>query len=221
MRTLQDYILESIENDEINEGKIWNAIKKWWNDLFEPTDKKYDRYASKMDNVTQQEYKEKIKNTFKTNNITIKQIDPKSLNTIIKPNGEEPNKETNTGFWKFTNERVVTANADTKFYAFIYEDSDIKDTIALLKVDTSNNGFLEKYVEILNLQIIDYFYNVFSIDKMIKFIKDNSVKLFADKTGIFIKKKTDKELYEKLINDCEFEKTTINNTINVAKTNFK
>ena len=59
MKTLQDYILESIEND-INEGKIWDAVKKWWNNLFEPSTKKYDKYAGKMDNIAQHEYEQKI-----------------------------------------------------------------------------------------------------------------------------------------------------------------
>lgn len=221
MKTLQDYILESIENDELNEGKIWDAVKKWWNNLFEPSDKKYDKYAGKMDNVAQHEYVQKINDSFNIKNVSIKQIDPKSLNKIVKPNGEEPNKIDNIGFWKFVDEKIKTNNPYIKIYGFIYEDSDIKDTCALLKVNTNVDNVIDGYTEIQNLQIINYYNNVFPLTKLVNTIKHNMTTIFNKSEGLFIKKDIDKDLYEKLVNDCGFVKETINGNINIAKLDIK
>lgn len=221
MKTLQDYILESIENDKLNEGKIWDALKKWWNNLFEPSTKKYDKYAGKMDNIAQHDYEQKINDSFDIKNISMRQIDPASLDKIVKPNGEEPNKLDNTGFWKFVDEQIKTNNPDIKIYGFIYEDSDIKDTCALIKVNTTKDNIIDDYIEIKNLQIINYYNKVFPLTKLIDNIKHNMVKFFDKSSGLFIKKTTDKDLYEKLVNDCDFVKETINGNINIAKLDIK
>ena len=141
MKTLPDYILESIENDEINEGKIWNAVKKWWSNLFEPSKKKYDKYASKMDNTTLQNYTQKIKDTFSMDNLSFNKINPSSLDKIVRPNGEEPDQHNNYGFWKFVDEKVSSKNVNEIFIALVYESEEIKDTAALIKfnIDSQNN----------------------------------------------------------------------------------
>ena len=174
MKRLQDYILEELEyNNEINEGKVWNAIKKWWNKLFYSSgDKTYDRYSKDFDSDLCNEYVTELKNKFSLNNVRIKKIvNNQALHEIVNPNGTKPDIKKNTGFTDFIDE---TISKDYVIYGISYITDDISDTAALIKVKNCDSSFKEfsNYLEILKIQIINEFTNVLSVNDILnKFAK--------------------------------------------------
>ena len=214
MKRLQDYILEELEyNNEINEGKIWNAIKKWWNNLFYSSgDKTYDRYSKDFDSDLCNEYVTELKNKFSLNNIRIKKIvNNQALREIVNPNGVKPDIKKNTGFTDFIDE---TISKDYVIYGISYITDDISDTAALIKVKNCDSSFKEfsNYLEILKIQIINEFTNVLSVNDILnKFAKsiinDGFIYKYNDKN---------KELYNVLLDECNFNKTRLNDNIKVV-----
>lgn len=214
MKRLQDYILEELEyNNEINEGKVWNAIKKWWNKLFYSSgDKTYDRYSKDFDSDLCNEYVTELKNKFSLNNIRIKKIvNNQALREIVNPNGVKPDIKKNTGFTDFIDE---TISKDYVIYGISYITDDISDTAALIKVKNCDSSFKEfsNYLEILKIQIINEFTNVLSVNDILnKFAKsiinDGFIYKYNDKN---------KELYNVLLDECNFNKTRLNDNIKVV-----
>ena len=214
MKRLQDYILEELEyNNEINEGKIWNAIKKWWNNLFYSSgDKTYDRYSKDFDSDLRNEYVTELKNKFSLNNIRIKKIvNNQALREIVNPNGTKPDIKKNTGFTDFIDE---TISKDYVIYGISYITDDISDTAALIKVKNCDSSFKEfsNYLEILKIQIIDEFVCVLPVNDILnKFAKniinDGFIYKYNDKN---------KELYNGLLDECNFNKTRLNDNTKVV-----
>ena len=214
MKRLQDYILEELEyNNEINEGKVWNAIKKWWNKLFYSSgDKTYDRYSKDFDSDLCNEYVTELKNKFSLNNVRIKKIvNNQALHEIVNPNGTKPDIKKNTGFTDFIDE---TISKDYVIYGISYITDDISDTAALIKVKNCDSSFKEfsNYLEILKIQIINEFTNVLSVNDILnKFAKsiinDGFIYKYNDKN---------KELYNVLLDECNFNKTRLNDNIKVV-----
>lgn len=214
MKSLQEYILEELEyNNEINEGKIWNAIKKWWNNLFYSSgDKTYDRYSKDFDSDLRNEYVIELKNKFSLNNIRIKKIvNNQALREIVNPNGVKPDIKKNTGFTDFVDE---TISKDYVIYGISYITDDISDTAALIKVKNCDSSFKEfsNYLEILKIQIINEFANVLSINEILnKFAKsivnDGFIYKYNDKN---------KELYNVLLDECKFNKTRLKDNTKVV-----
>ena len=214
MKSLQDYILEELEyNNEINEGKIWNAIKKWWNNLFYSSgDKTYDRYSKDFDSDLCNEYVTELKNKFSLNNVRIKKIvNNQALREIVNPNGVKPDIKKNTGFTDFIDE---TISKDYVIYGISYITDDISDTAALIKVKNCDSSFKEfsNYLEILKIQIINEFTNVLSVNDILnKFAKsiinDGFIYKYNDKN---------KELYNVLLDECNFNKTRLNDNTKVV-----
>lgn len=218
MQSLQDYILE---NYDINEGKVWDAVKKWFKELFTPSTKKYDRYAKDFDASTRSAYMEYLKQTFSRNNITIKKIlSDSDLAKIVKPNNIQPSQIDNKGYWKFDGFKLRKIQQE-RLFTFVYEDKSVKDVIALLYSTSFNDvSGLEKYFEIKKLQILPELENIYSLrDCMQDYIKFLKNTMTQQSKGIYISKSTDPNLFNKLINDCEFEKCTIN-TRDYAKFDF-
>ena len=219
MKSLQDYILEELEyNNEINEGKIWNEIKKWWNNLFYSSgDKTYDRYSKDFDSDLRNEYVIELKNKFSINNIRIKKIvNNQALREIVNPNGVKPDIKKNTGFTDFVNE---TISKDYVIYGISYITDDISDTAALIKVKNCDSSFKEfsNYLEILKIQIINEFANVLSVNDILnKFeksiVNDGFIYKYNDKN---------KELYNVLLDKCNFKQGKLNDNTKIVYKKIK
>jgi len=201
MKSLQEYILENVDN-EINEGNIWNSIKNWFKKLFEPSDRQFDRWNpdNKISGENLERYTQYIENTFNSKFIKFTKILKKDLKQFVYPNNIEPNEDGEIGFYKFI-DNVNKEKDKTKYFGYIYDDKkEVKDIIALI-----NCNFVNNQIEILNIQIIKEFINVFSLKKLInQIIKEKDFILSSN--SIFVKQSVNKELYNQLINDCEFNK---------------
>lgn len=208
MKSLQEYIIEAVEYDEINEGKIWDAIKNWWNNLFSSSDKKYDVYSGKLDPQTREEYISDLKQTFDIRKLKLTKVNPSSLDKIVNPSGVKPNKETNDGFWQFTTDNISN-DSSTSIYGLSYVTDDISDTPVLFKVKKSSIDLYNDYLELIKIQIIDEYNNVLPLNKVIQFILDSNI--LTNHKGMICLKDVNKELYNKLFNDCDFIKETVNN----------
>lgn len=201
MKSLQEYILENIDQN-IEEGKVWDAIKDWFKKIFEPSDKKFDRYNPDNDltGLTLDEYIEYLENNFNEKFLTFKKINKEELQKMVYPNGIEPNKDGEIGFYNFV-DNVKKDDDNTLYFAFIYNEKNIKDTACLINSKTNNNN----QIEILNIQILKEYIKYLPIKRIIgKIIKDD--KFIESSKSIFIQEKTDKNIYNQLINDCGFTK---------------
>lgn len=216
MKSLQSYILEHIDND-VNEGKILDAIKEWFKKLFEPSDRKFDRYNSDngLNGTNLSNYETYLKDNFDIKNIEIKKLDLETLKKIVYPNGEEPNTEEQIGFYEFI-DNIDEKENNSDYFGLIYKDSEVKDTAVLL--NSVNNG---GKIEILKLQVIKEFINLLKLNDVIKLLKQNKEFIGTYKI-MYIKQNTNKELYNQLINDCgfieEYDKTK---NENIAKLEIK
>lgn len=218
MISLQQYLIEQYEySDSIQEGKIWDAIKDWFKDLFKPSENiefdRYNFYNDDNENAIQnlEDYKIYIKNNFNKKYCQVKLIESKYLENIIEPNGHKPDEESKTGFYKFIDD-------DKKgiYYAIFYlEKNKVKDIPCLLKVNKNNDN-----LEIINIQVIDEFVNVLSLKIVFDILLSST--LLKDIKQIICKETTNKNLYNQLINDCDFEKKLVdNNNIAIKEINNK
>lgn len=217
MKNLQTYILEELEYNTVNEGKVWTAIKKWWNDLFSSSsDKKYDRYSSDFDSSLYSDYVRELNNTFNIKNITITKINPSTLPKIVNPNGVKPDVQKNIGFTDFIDEKISTKY---DIYGISYSSNDISDTAALIKVKKCELESFENYLEILKVQIVNEFENVLSLNKLLN-VFSNYVKESKNIRGLLYKGKN-KSLFKNLIDNCNFTSNKINDNIKVAYKKIK
>ena len=200
MKTLQEYIIENIDQD-INEVKVWDTIKNWFKSLFEPTDRKFDRYNPDNDisGLALDEYIEYLDDNFNEKYLKFKKIDKKELKKMVYPNNIEPNKDGEIGFYNFI-DNIDKDDDNTLYFAFIYDEKNIKDTVCLINCSNKDNK-----IELLNIQILKEYIKFLPIKRIIsKIIKDET---FIDSAkSIFIQEKTDKNIYNQLINDCKFSK---------------
>lgn len=202
MKSLQQYIIESIETD-VNEGKIWDAIKKWFSDLFSPSDKKFDRYNN--DNTfDNNEYVYYLEDHYNPNNIKMHKLSADALNNIVLDDEIHTNKKNDDGFWEFSDELKNTS--DYTYYALIYEDKNCKDTCCLIKLNEETQLY-NNCAEILKIQILKEFQKHISFYEVIDRLE---VLLYDTHNGIFIKKDKNKKIYDMTINDCDFIKTMYN-----------
>lgn len=199
MKSLQQYLLENL--DTIEEGKIWDAIKNWFKELFEPSDRPYDRYNEDNDisGANRENYISYLKDNFSIKNCEVKKVDKDDLKKIIYPNNHQPDLENKLGFYKF----IDTKNGN--FYSIVYKDDQVKDTPVLIKVKEG------EILEILDLQIISEFSNIFMLKDVIDLlVKSDDIKNIKK---IIFKENSDKDIYKQLINDCSF-KEEFNDTEN-------
>jgi len=212
MKSLQTYLIENLDNT-IEEGKILDAIKEWFKNLFSPSKKKFDRYNPEkpLIGTTLSNYKEYLKENFNMKNIEIRYIGFDELKKIVYPNGNEPSIEDKVGFYDFI-DNIDDKDKDTDYFAFFYRESDIKDTACLVNCIKSN-----KRVELLKIQVVNEFENLLPIKDVIEQLKSNE-EFIEDIKEIFIKENTNKNLYKQLINDCGFESEyDEKKNINIAK----
>lgn len=211
MKTLQQYLLEELEyNDEIHEGKIWDAIKDWFNNLFSPSTKKYDRFRYDPDEYDKifkgdsiEKYKQYIKKHFDLNKCKMMYIDKKNIKKIIAPQGVIPNEDDKLGFYKFIEDYVSKENnKNDLYYGLCYEDEEIKDIIALIK--GRKNDF---DLDLLKIQIITEYEKSIKLQNVIEILLESKDILKAnDFVKIQCQEKANKELYNQLLNDCDFVK---------------
>jgi len=204
MITLQEYIMENLD-----EGKIWDSIKGWFKSLFEPSDKEFDRYGNDENLIMGSnlvKFKKYLEENFSEDYISIKKFDEKSLNKAIRPNGIEPNKDEEFGFYEFSGE----LDNKTNYFGIVYEDSKVKDTACIVNAKQNENN-----IEIIKLQVIQEFIKYLPIRIVIKLLKNSNEFIGLNKV-IIVKEKTNKDLYNQVINDCNFKKVYENNE-NIAK----
>lgn len=208
MITLQEYLLEHLD-----EGKIWDSIKGWFKSLFEPSDKEFDRYGkdeNRIEGSNLIKFKKYLEENFTEDAITIKKFDIKELNKAIRPNGIEPNQDEEFGFYEFSGK----LDEKTDYFGLVYDDNKVKDTACI--VNTKQN---KDNIEIIKLQVIQEFVKYLPIRIVIKLLKNSNEFIGANKV-IIVKEKTNKDLYNQVINDCEFEKVYENDE-NIAKLEIK
>jgi len=195
MITLQEYLLENLD-----EGKIWDSIKDWFKSLFEPSDKEFDRYGDEKNRIEGEnlvKFKKYLEDNFSEEYIKIQEFnDLKNLNKIIYPNGIEPNKEENYGFYEFTGE----LDKETQYFGIIYDEKNVKDTACIINISKNKND-----IEIIKLQVIQEFTKYLPIRNVIKLLK-KSKEFIGESKRLVVKEKTNKNLYNQVINDCGFEK---------------
>lgn len=195
MITLQEYLLENLD-----EGKIWDSIKDWFKSLFEPSDKEFDRYSKDENSIEGEnliKYKKYLEDNFSEENIKIQKFtNLKDLKKAIYPNGIEPNREENFGFYEFTDE----LDKESDYFGLVYENSNVKDTTCL--VNSKNNG---DDIEIIKLQVIQEFLKYLPIKDVIKLLKESN-EFTSGAKRLVVKEKKNKDLYNQVINDSKFEK---------------
>jgi len=195
MITLQEYLLENLD-----EGKIWDSIKDWFKSLFEPSDKEFDRYGDEKNRIEGEnlvKFKKYLEDNFSEEYIKIQEFnDLKNLNKIIYPNGIEPNKEENYGFYEFTGE----LDKETQYFGIIYDEKNVKDTACIINISKNKND-----IEIIKLQVIQEFTKYLPIRNVIKLL-EKSKEFIGESKRLVVKEKTNKNLYNQVINDCGFEK---------------
>jgi len=216
MKSLQQYIYEHVDN--VNEGEIWDAIKNWFKNFFDSSDKKFNRYDSEegLTGSNLSNYIDWLQDNFEISDTQLRKIiDHKELKKIVYPNGIEPNYEEKLGFYEFI-DNVSDKEDETEYWGLFYSNDECNDTIAIVNILRNGN-----VIEILNIQIIKEFIDLVPLQKLIDILKSN--KEFMSTSSIFqIKKEKNKELYNKLINDCNFkEEYDKNNNENVAKLNIE
>lgn len=144
--------------------------------------------------------------------MSTKEIDQSALKKIVYPNGEHPDEASNTGFWKFSDDKV-TGERGERYWALIYEDDNIKDVAALIKTNVEyDKDKKEDYIRIDKLQIRNEFSTLLKLKSLINYMfNDYVIMNHSAMKGIVVLKDKNAELYEKVVNDCGFEKKTVNN----------
>ena len=195
MITLQEYLIEHLD-----EGKIWDSIKGWFKSLFEPSDKEFDRYGKEENRIEGEKlvkFKKYLEENFSEEYIKVQLFDDfKNLNKVIYPNGIEPNEEEKFGFYEFTGE----LDKETQYFGLIYDEKNVKDTACLV-----NSKLNKDDIEIIKLQVIQEFTKYLPIKDVIKLLKKSNEFIRQSKRFI-VKEKVNKNLYNQVINDCNFEK---------------
>lgn len=213
MITLQEYLIEHL--DDIHEGQIWDSIKGWFKGLFEPSDKEFDRYGKDQNRIeggNLVKFKKYLDENFSEEYIQIQEIDLKHLKNIIYPNGTEPNEEENFGFYEFNGK----LDEKSQYFGLVYNNKNVKDTACLI-----NSKFNKDDIEIVKLQVIQEFNKYLPIKNVIKLLKKSNEFVGQSKRFI-VKEKVNKNLYNQVINDCDFEKLYENGeNIAVLKLNEK
>jgi hypothetical protein len=110
-----------------------------------------------------------------------------------------------------------------QFYIFTYKDSNINDIVCIIKAKHTD-VLVSKYIEIEKLDISDLYSDIVKLNKIISifrtYVMDNSVNKKTTYEGFYTDKSINNNLYNMLINDCNFEKELVNGKNNIAKLKF-
>ena len=226
MVPLQDYIkeIEISKNYYVNEAGVWQKIKDWFKGLFsfskDNDEDYYDwfsgennsdkvRNARKLKGDEKKKYDDIVKTDFKGKDCKIIPIkDEKVFKGIISPEGAEPDEKSNSGFWKFVDQPFKNEKTELYHYAvcWVAAEDKKKDSKAFLDYPALITFYRHGYnVNILNMQILKEYDNILNYEDLIKLIEKNVPSLFRKAKYIQFFEKTDKDIYEKRINDCNFE----------------
>lgn len=197
MQTLQSYLI-----DNIDEGKIWNAIKDWFKDLFNDN-KKYSRYATGKNELSGSNltnYKEYLQENFDKKSLKLYKLNDRELKEVVYPGGVMPSKEYNFGFYEFLDYKEDKNYKDSEYIGYLYNTKDVSDAAVLLQIKYSN-----VYIEIIKLQIIEEFEKLLTIEDIIKLLSKNK-EIINNYKYIVVNESTNKNLFNQVINDCKFKK---------------
>lgn len=176
MKRLQDYILENYEYDSINEGRIWDALKRFFNNFFKPSkNKKFDRFGLD-DNNSSNGFSliNYINNNFSTNNLELHDITLSKLQSKIdfSENEELSNKyydkdSRNTYYLKYISVTYVSKEVkDMPFvisgYEKTYNNEKYFIVTAIHGLDEYKKLSKEKYNEIIKFIFTELFKNTYS-----------------------------------------------------------
>ena len=224
MVSLEDYIkeIEISENYYVMEEGIWQRIKNWFKNLFKSSDD--DDYwdwfngkdksekiknARKLSGEEKKEYDDIVKTQFKGKDCKIIPIkDENVFNGIIKPKGAEPDEKSNSGFWKFLDQPFKNDKTQLYHYAvcWVGAEEKKKDANGFIDYPALITFYRHGYnINILKMQILKEYDNILNYGDLISLIEKNVPSLFRKAKYIQFFEKNDKDIYEKLINDCEFE----------------
>lgn len=224
MVSLEDYIkeIEISENYYVMEEGIWQRIKNWFKNLFKSSDD--DDYwdwfngkdksekiknARKLSGEEKKEYDNIVKTQFKGKDCKIIPIkDENVFNGIIKPKGAEPDEKSNSGFWKFLDQPFKIDKTQLYHYAvcWVGAEEKKKDANGFIDYPALITFYRHGYnINILKMQILKEYDNILNYGDLISLIEKNVPSLFRKAKYIQFFEKNDKDIYEKLINDCEFE----------------
>lgn len=201
MQSLQEYLIENID-----EGKIWDSIKDWFKSLFDSkSNKQYSRYVDVDDEnyisgSNLNNYKSYLKDNFDKNDIKLKDLTDVELKKVVFPGGVEPSKEYDFGFYDFIDYKNDEYYKESNYIGLLYNNDDVSDTSALVQIK-----YNDEELEIIKLQIINEFENILSISDIINMIIKNK-EIINNCKFITVNETINKNLYNKVINDCKFKK---------------
>lgn len=224
MRNLEDFIYESYLIDMVEEGEIWDNIKynikkkinNWINKIFGSNDsefeEKFEPVYQKFQKMSSEEFKEYVNKNVDIKKCLVKISREKEIEKIFKY-VIQPNYEDKTGFYEFDLNNIDFKKSDIiVIYAI---DNSGKNNLlyipcCLIEVNKEENE--HNIFNIYKLQILTEFSEILDINKVIELIIKN-----LKVENIYVKEKKNKDLYNKLVNDCKFEKTLGNDSINIAQ----
>lgn len=198
MQSLQEYLIENID-----EGKIWDSIKNWFKSLFDSDDKEYSRYSkgqNELSGANLTNYKNYLKDNFNKSQIKIHKLTDSELKEVVFPAGVMPSKEYNFGFYDFSDYKKDKNYKDSDYIGYMYNTKNVSDTAVLIQIKYDKVD-----IEIIKLQIVEEFENLLKLNDIIKMLIENK-EIIGDYKNIIIKEKTNKNLFNQVINDCDFTK---------------
>lgn len=232
MISLDDYINKE---ENINEGlwqsiKDWfsglfgksseNRSKRYYRSFWD------DDYSSNVNNninnanvknartlsgAELEDFRQTVKKEFESKKCKILEIKEKNAyNEVISPKGAKPEERTNTGFWKFLNQPFTDKEKHLWHFAVCWLIDQNKDKKADSKKLLDYPALITLYrrgvnVNIIKMQILKEYDNVLNYGDLMKLIEENAPSLFKHAKYVQFFEKNDKDIYQKLINDFNFE----------------
>lgn len=216
MKDLNKYINENLQNNIINEGKIWDAIKNFFKKifsqddnkyLFKPSKKKFDRFDPN-DFITthNDEYKEYLKSNFNFKFLASDKKTPKLVKEIINHHDE----------LNFDIDESHT------YYVGIFISKNIKDVVYIVDGEIFNKEEKDnsKDYYIYNIHIINEYKEYISMKDISDILLNQKKEMKWNEIEIdnlIITEKDNKELYKQLIKDCNFKENSSEKIATLSK----
>ena len=232
MRKLEDYIYESYVQsyliDMVEEGEIWDNIKynikqkinNWINKLFNSDDEnefkeKFELVHKKYTEMSSEEFKTYVEKFFNIKKCVVNIANKKEIERIFNY-VIEPNYEDKIGFYEFDLNKIDFEKE--KIISIYTIDNNEKSPLYIpcCLIQVNSKEYENNILNIYKLQILQEFSEILDINNVIELITKN---LKLEK--IYVEEKKNKDLYNKLINDCDFEKTLGNDSINIAQKTYE
>lgn len=227
MKNLEDYIYESYVQsyliDMVEEGEIWNNIKynikrkinNWINKLFglkdDEFEEKFEPVYQKFQKMSSEEFKDYAKKIFNIKKCLVRFSRKSEIEKIFKyiiP----ANYEDKIGFYEFDLNKIDFEKS--KIISIFSVDNNDKNILYVpcCLIEINGKEYENKTLNIYKLQILTEFNELLDIEKTIELLTTN-----LEVERIYVEENKNKDLYNKLVNDCKFEKTLGNDSINIAQ----